>query len=194
MYKIILLASLLICTHAQAQKKILIAYHSESGNTTLMADAVAKGAKSVEGIEVVMKNISAVTQNELIESDAIILGTPVHNSTASSAMIKFIESWPFENQPLKNKIGAAFVTAGGISAGEELTQIQLLQSMLVFGMIVVGGDDWTSAFGASAITDEAPFKNSNKQELNNQFTHKAFLLGKRVATVTKAFRNPIMKK
>jgi multimeric flavodoxin WrbA len=47
--------------------------------------------------------------------------------------------WPFEGTPLKDKIGAAFVSAGGISAGEELTQLSILHSMLIFGMIVVGG-------------------------------------------------------
>ena len=29
---------------------------------------------------------------------------------------------------------------------------------LILGMVVVGGDEWTSAFGASAITNESIFK------------------------------------
>jgi NAD(P)H dehydrogenase (quinone) len=54
--------------------------------------------------------------------------------------------------------------------------------MLIFGMIVVGGDEWTSAFGASAITNESIFKT---EKLDNLFLQKGFTLGKRVATIAK---------
>ena len=53
---------------------------------------------------------------------------------------------------MRDKVGAAFVTAGGISAGEEAVQLAILRAMLVYNMIVVGGADWTAAFGASAVT------------------------------------------
>jgi NAD(P)H dehydrogenase (quinone) len=96
-----------------------------------------------------------------------------------------MSTWPFEGNPLKDKIGAAFVTAGGISAGEELAQVNILQSMLVFGMVVVGGDDWTSAFGASAITNEGVFKTENLDKL---FLQKGFSLGKRVAKIAKKMK------
>jgi NAD(P)H dehydrogenase (quinone) len=60
--------------------------------------------------------------------------------------------------------------------------MNILHSMLVFGMVVVGGGDWTSAFGASAITGEKPFGQSQKDiVLADQFLKKAEGLGKRVA-------------
>jgi hypothetical protein len=49
-------------------------------------------------------------------------------------------------------------------------------------MIVVGGDEWTSAFGASAITNESIFKTAQVDKI---FLQKAFTLGKRVAMLTK---------
>ena len=58
---------------------------------------------------------------------------------------------------LKQKVGGAFVTAGGISAGGEGTLLSLTRSMLVFQMIIGGGDNWKSAFGACAVTAEARF-------------------------------------
>jgi NAD(P)H dehydrogenase (quinone) len=76
------------------------------------------------------------------------------------------------------------VTAGGISAGEEIVQMNILQSMLVFGMIVVGGPDWTQPFGASAVTGEPPFDVNEPDEIADQFKEKGFLLGERVAEIT----------
>jgi flavodoxin len=35
--------------------KILIVYHSQTGNTEKMAEAVAEGARSIEGVEVILK-------------------------------------------------------------------------------------------------------------------------------------------
>jgi len=46
----------------------------------------------------------------------------------------------------------------------------------------VGGDDWTSAFGASAITNEGVFKT---EQLDKIFLQKGFTLGSRVATLAK---------
>ena len=49
--------------------------------------------------------------------------------------------------------------------------------MLIFGMVIVGGETWKSAFGASAITDEPPFS----QKIDASFLNKATQLGTRVA-------------
>lgn len=167
---------------ALAQKNVLIVYHSETGSTERLAQAVAEGANSVEGVMVLLKSVSDVSEKDLINADAIIVGSPVYNANVSPQISAFIASWPFEGQPLKNKIGAAFVTAGGISAGEEIVQMNILQSMLVFGMIVVGGPDWTQPFGASAIMYEDPFNNGGLIAI--QFLEKGKALGKRVAELT----------
>jgi NAD(P)H dehydrogenase (quinone) len=169
-------------SQAQQQPTVLIAYYSVNGHTKLMAEAVAKGAKAVNNVAVKVLTVSEVKKEDLLGADAIIVGSPVHNANAAPEVVKFIASWPFDGAPLFNKIGAVFVTAGGISAGEELTQMNILHSMLLFGMVVVGGEDWTSAFGASAITSEKPFGQAQKDVVvADQFLRKAEGLGKRVA-------------
>lgn len=170
---------LALFTTATAQPTVLIAYHSKTGNTQGMAEAVALGAARVEGVNVVLKSIDETTTEDLLEAAAIIVGSPVYNANVAPEVQAFISSWPFEDAPLKNKIGAAFVTAGGISAGEELTQMNMLQSMLIFGMIVVGGPDWTAPLGASAIVGEPPF--FEEAGIAPQFIKKGEGLGKRVA-------------
>ncbi len=178
------LALLLFSINTQAQN-ILITYYSKTAHTQSMAEEVAKGASSIPGVQVVLKKIDQTTTKDLLNADAIILGSPVYNANLAPEVVQFMSTWPFEGNPLKDKIGAAFVTAGGISAGEELAQVNILQSMLVFGMVVVGGDDWTSAFGASAITNEGVFKTENLDKL---FLQKGFSLGKRVATIAKKMK------
>jgi NAD(P)H dehydrogenase (quinone) len=178
------LALLLFSINTQAQN-ILITYYSKTAHTQSLAEEVAKGAASIPGVQVVLKKIDQTTTKDLLNADAIIVGSPVYNANISPEVVQFMSTWPFEGNPLKDKIGAAFVTAGGISAGEELAQVNILQSMLVFGMILVGGNDWTSAFGASAITNEGVFKTA---QLDKIFLQKGFSLGKRVATIAKKMK------
>ena len=178
------LVLLLFSINTQAQN-ILITYYSKTAHTQSLAEEVAKGAASIPGVQVVLKKIDQTTTKDLLNTDAIIVGSPVYNANIAPEVVQFMSTWPFEGNPLKDKIGAAFVTAGGISAGEELAQVNILQSMLVFGMVVVGGNDWTSAFGASAITNEGVFKTA---QLDKIFLQKGFSLGKRVATIAKKMK------
>ena len=166
-------------------KNVLITFYSKTAHTQSLAEEVAKGAQSIPGVQVILKSIHQTTTKDLLDADAIIIGSPVYNANLAPEVVQFMSEWPFEGNPLKDKIGAAFVTAGGISAGEELAQVNILQSMLVFGMVVVGGDDWTSAFGASAITNEGVFKTA---QLDKLFLQKGFSLGKRVATIAKKMK------
>jgi NAD(P)H dehydrogenase (quinone) len=165
-----------------AQPNVLITYYSETGNTKKMADYVERGARSVEGVRVIVKTIEETTMEDLLSASAIILGSPVYNANVAPEVMDFMRNWPFEGAPLRDKIGAVFVTSGGMSAGEELTMVNMLHSMMVFGMITVGGDTWTSAFGASAITAEPPFVAGVTHQV---FLSKAEALGKRVAVLSK---------
>ncbi|MEY3159271.1 MAG: hypothetical protein RLZZ49_751 [Bacteroidota bacterium] len=163
-------------------KSVLIAYHSVNGHTAQMAKVIQQGIVESSDIKVIMKPANEVSTQELLDASAIIIGSPVYNANPSPEILSFIKSWPFEGQPLKNKLGAVFVTAGGLSSGEELVQSSLLHAMMVYGMIVIGGDDWKSSFGASGIHEEGKYQS---KELDTYFLDKGFHLGKRVADVLK---------
>ena len=182
MHRFVLLSFLFLSLpflgHGQGQPTVLIAYYSQSGNTKTLAHAVEEGAKSVAGVRVLLLPMDQVSNKEVLEADAIVVGSPVYNANVAPEVQRFINSWPFEGRPLKNKLGAAFVTGGGISIGEELVQLNLLHSMLIQGMLVMGGEETEAAFGASAITGEVPFQTGKVEE---QFLVKARGLGKRVA-------------
>jgi NAD(P)H dehydrogenase (quinone) len=164
--------------YGQDKPLVLITYYSPSGSTKQLAEAIGEGARSVEGVEVVVLPIAEVTQQQLIDAQAILVGSPVYNGNIAPAVQEFINSWPFEGRPMKGKLGAAFVTGGGISIGEEGVMLDILRTMLIQGMIVLGGEEVEAAFGASAITGEGPFKGG---KLDPIFLKKGVGLGKRVA-------------
>ena len=176
---------------AQAKKPvILIAYQSISGNTKAMAEAVYEGASSIEGVEVKLLKTKDAEREDILAADAVIVGSPVYNANITPAVQRFINKWPFKNSPMKNKIGAAFVTAGGISAGEELALMNILHSMLIYNMIVIGGPVWESAFGASAVTEEGPFApKEDEKKLRSLFIKKGKALGKRTALLALKLNN-----
>ncbi len=89
--------------------KVLILYDTRTGNTGQMARAVAEGAKSVEGVEVVLKRV-AEGGGELAGADAVILGAPTHNTQPGRAMKRLLSG--LSNVPLKGKVGGAFGSYG----------------------------------------------------------------------------------
>jgi NAD(P)H dehydrogenase (quinone) len=150
-----------------------------------MASAVVAGAQTVENVRVLLRSVDEVSIEEVIEARGIIVGSPVYNAAVAPKVQEFINSWPFAGGEMRDKIGAAFVTGGGISAGEELVQVSLLHSMMIFGMIVVGGEEWTSAFGASAVTEEGGYRRAAKGEVDEAFLKKAESIGRRVALLVR---------
>jgi len=163
---------------------ILIAYHSESGHTRQLAESIRQGAETVENASVTLKLVKDVSPGDFARANAVIVGSPVHNGNIVPEVQTFINNWPFAEAPYSTKVGAAFVTAGGISAGEEAAMHAIHRAMLIFGMVVVGGDSWRSAFGASAIVNEGPFNSKlTEGQLDPAFTKKGYQLGIRVARI-----------
>lgn len=190
MTKNILLFILLITLRnlsGQPGPKILIVYYSQQGHTEEMAEAVEKGANSSEGAVVKRIKVQDAVNEDVLWADAIIVGSPVYSANVAPKIQSFINHWPFQGAPMKDKVGAAFVSAGGISAGEESVQLNILKSMLIFGMVIVGGPSWDQAFGASAVVEEAPYNEDGKVKVSPQFLLKGEKLGKRVAQIAKRF-------
>jgi NAD(P)H dehydrogenase (quinone) len=161
--------------------KVLVTYHSLSGNTERMAEAVVEGAKSVPGTLVILKRVGQVTAEDLLSSDAVVVGSPVYWSNMSGEVKTFFDNWQFKfgvfpEFKMKNKVGAAFATGGQVSSGKEVTLLTILAAMLGNQMIVVSSG---GAFGASATT-EGDSPGIDKKELAD-----AKVLGQRVADVAK---------
>jgi NAD(P)H dehydrogenase (quinone) len=158
--------------------KVLIVYHSVTGNTEKMAQGVAEGAKSVSGTNVGLKKVGDVTGDDLLACDALIVGSPVYYANMAGEIKTFFDNWllkfrfGFTDFKMRNKIGGAFVTGASISSGKETTMQSIHAAMLINQMGVVSGG---GAFGASATTGpDSP--GIDEKELES-----ARALGKRVA-------------
>ena len=157
---------------------VLIAYYSLTGNTEKMAQGVALGATSVPGTTVILKRVSEVATDDLLSSDAVIVGSPIYLANMSGETKTFFDNWRIKFGDLRsgfkmrNKVGAAFVTGGSISLGKDITMQSMHAAMLINDMVIVGAG---GTFGASATTGpESP--GVDEKELGA-----ARDLGKRVA-------------
>jgi len=131
--------------------KVLVVYHSRSGNTARMAEAVAEGAKN-GGAEVAIKKVEEATLEDLTAADGLVFGAPTYFGTLSGEMKSFIDKSVRIRGRLENKVGAAFTSSGSLSGGNETTLISLIEAMLIHGMIIVGDPIETGGhYGAVAV-------------------------------------------
>jgi NAD(P)H dehydrogenase (quinone) len=116
----------------------LIVYDSATGNTELMAKSIGNGIQEA-GVTVKIQNVSNTVLNDLLDADAIILGSPTYFGNMSGKMKAFIDrTEKFYPDKLQNKIGAVFVSAGAIGDGCETALISLIEALLIHRLIIVG--------------------------------------------------------
>lgn len=151
--------------------RVLIIYDSRTGNTEKMANAVADGARSIDGTEVVVRTVDKAKVDELLEFDAIILGSPTYYGNISGKLKEFIDRTNKIHGKLEGKVGGAFTSSGGTACGAETTILSILHCLLVHGMVVQGRSD-DKHYGPAAV--EAP----KKEE-----TESCKELGRRVAAL-----------
>ena len=61
---------------------VLVVYHSKTGNTKLMAEAVAAGARASGKVQVHLKTVGEATSDDVTAADAVIIGMVVVVNTA----------------------------------------------------------------------------------------------------------------
>ncbi len=113
--------------------KLLVVYDSQTGNTEKMANAVVEGAKSVPGVEVVLKY--HVRPEELEEASAIIFGSPTYHHDMTLPIKHILEEAAKANVQLQGKIGAVFGSYGWSGEAPKLI-LEVLKNR--FGMRTIG--------------------------------------------------------
>lgn len=137
-----------------SEKKVAVVYFSGAGHTALMAEAVGKGARSVEGVKADVLPIrgSQITEGRwkdeaMLESlgaaDAIVFGTPTYMGgpaaqfkafADATAMIWFGRGW-------KGKLAGGF-THSGSPSGDKAGTLQYLVTLAAqHGMLWVPSDE-----------------------------------------------------
>ncbi len=139
--------------------KVLVLRYSMYGHTADLAAAVAEGAHSVSGTEVVVKRvpelmpaevaekagavvdlgIDTASPHELADYDAIIFGTPTRFGNMASQMRNFLDQTGglWVDGALIGKVASVFVSTG-TGGGNETTISSFHTTLFHHGMIVVG--------------------------------------------------------
>lgn len=139
--------------------KVLVLYYSSYGHIEMMADAVAKGARGVEGVQVDIKRVPELMDDEsarkagvkldqtapvaepadLAEYDAIIFGTPTRFGNMAAQMRNFLDRTGglWAQGKLVGKVGSVFISTG-TGGGNETTATTFHVTLMHHGMVVVG--------------------------------------------------------
>lgn len=93
--------------------KLLIVYHTQSGNTRTLAKAVEEGAKQA-GAEVVCKLAAEVGEKDFLWADIFAFGSPDYFSYMAGALKDVFDRFFYQvKDKVKGKSFGAFVTHGG---------------------------------------------------------------------------------
>ena len=151
------------CLPAAEPVRILIAYHSQTGNTEKLASAVKDGVAAVKGVEPVLRSSAAVTDADISSADGILIGTPVHWHNLSAEAKRLIDhigealgkagkTWG------EGRTAGVFTTVGGSSGGQETARTAVISAMLAMRFVIIGGvtDDGFGSLGPYAMTGGKP--------------------------------------
>ena len=144
--------------------KILIVYYSTYGHVHKMAEAVAEGAREIDGAEAVvrrvpetlpeevlekmgaveaqqsMSHVPICTLEELASADAIIIGTPTRFGNMCGQMRQFLDATGqlWTKGALVGKVGSVFTSSATQHGGQESTILSFHITLLHHGFVVVG--------------------------------------------------------
>ena len=92
--------------------RVLIVYHSHTGNTEAMAKAIYDGAVSA-GATVSLKKAADATAEDILDCDVVAFGTPNNFHYMAGAMKDFFDRvWLKIGDRAGNKLYTTFSTAG----------------------------------------------------------------------------------
>lgn len=139
--------------------KVLVLYYSMYGHVETMTQAIAEGARAVNGVEVTIKRVPELLSDdklaqvggkanqvapiadpkELAGYDAIIFGTPTRFGNMAAQMRNFLDQTGglWVKGGLVGKVASVF-TSTGTGGGNESTIISFLPTLMHHGMIYVG--------------------------------------------------------
>jgi len=144
--------------------KIHIVFYSMYSHIYQLAEAVAEGARGVEGAEVTLFQVPELVPEEalvksgakaardtfahipymevaqLAEADALIFGTPTRFGNMCAQMRQFLDrtSSLWLSGALIGKVGSVFASTASQHGGQETTITSFHTTLLHHGMIIVG--------------------------------------------------------
>jgi len=144
--------------------KVNIIFHSVYGHTYQLAEAIAEGAREVDGAEVSLYQVPETFSAEVIakmgaaeakktfahvpvadmtqlsEADAVIFGAPTRFGMMTAQMRAFLDRTGqlWASNALVGKVGSVFTSSATQHGGQESTILNFHTTLLHQGMVIVG--------------------------------------------------------
>ena len=170
---------------SRSTARVLLLFDSRGGLTEQLAEAVAEGVRSIDGAQLQYRRIDDADPKELLDLDALIIGSPNWSGMTGKLKEWFDRSGDlWETGELAGKPGACFTAGWSRSGGTEATLLQLLHLILSHGMVFVGLP-WSETMRRSGSYYGATAHGEVTAEDRSQ----AHALGRRVAEIAIRLRN-----
>lgn len=144
--------------------KIQVVFYSTYGHVYQLAEAIAEGARGIDGADVALFQVAETLPDEVLdkmgatearkafahipviepkqlgEADAVIFGTPTRFGNMAAQMRAMLDATGglWKSGALIGKVGSVFVSTATQHGGQETTITSFHTTLLHHGMVVVG--------------------------------------------------------
>lgn len=130
-------------------KNLLIVAHAPSPNTLALFQALTRGAKSIDNIQVIHQTPFETQPNDIINADAVILLTPENLGYISGALKDFFDRCYYPVLELKQGLPVAIVIRAGHDGTGACNALKPILTGLKWREIqhpVILKGDWKTSF------------------------------------------------
>ncbi len=191
--------------------EILVLYYSATGSVRALAQSVARGVESVDGMRARVRTVPKVAPvteqaapavpsegapyveaRDLEECAGIALGSPTRFGNMAAPLKYFIDGLgpQWARGTLAGKPAAVFSSTATMHGGQETTLVSMMLPLLHHGMVIVG-IPYTEPELNATRSGGTPYGathvsgSANDRAVSDEESKLAFALGKRLATVAK---------
>jgi NAD(P)H dehydrogenase (quinone) len=191
--------------------EILVLYYSATGSVRSLAQSVARGIDSVEGMRARVRTVPKVAAvidtpapavpaegppyveaRDLEECAGLALGSPTRFGNMAAPLKYFIDGLGPEwgRGTLAGKPAAVFSSTASMHGGQEATLLSMMLPLLHHGMVIVGipytePDLNATRSGGTPYGASHVSGTANDRPVSDEEARLAFTLGKRLALVAK---------
>jgi NAD(P)H dehydrogenase (quinone) len=191
--------------------EILVLYYSATGSVRRLADSLARGVESVEGMHARVRTVPKVAPvteklepavpvdgapyveaRDLAECAGLALGSPTRFGNMAAPLKYFIDGLGAEwaRGTLAGKPAAVFTSTATMHGGQEATLVSMMMPLIHHGMVIVG-IPYTEPELNSTRSGGSPYGathvsgTANDRPVSDEESRLAFALGKRLAALAK---------
>lgn len=190
---------------------VLVLYYSATGSVARLAQSVARGVESVEGMRARVRTVPKVAPvvekaqpavppdgppyvepRDLEECAGIALGSPTRFGNMAAPLKYFIDGLGAEwtRGTLAGKPAAVFTSTASMHGGQEATLVSMMLPLFHHGMVLVGlpytePDLNATRSGGTPYGATHVSGIANDRPVTEEESRLAFALGKRLATVAR---------